>query len=466
MSLKEINTKLLAKALTHLNQAFAGLPEHRPLDRPDPTDSIDQVMLGVAERLQENFPFHHPNYAGHMVKPPHPVAQLAYVLAQSINPNNHALDGGRASSEMEKEAVAHIAEMVGWGESHLGHLCSGGTIANLEALWVARELQGPDAVVVSSEFSHYTHARLSGVLGIEHHSIAADELGRMDLGQLQRTLDEVASAGRRVGTVVATLGTTSFGSVDPVAGILSLREQYGFRLHVDAAYGGYFRLLPQLPTAADFAALLQVDSMAIDPHKHGLQPYGCGCVLFADPAVGRVYAHDSPYTYFTSKELHLGEISLECSRAGASAVALWATQQLLPNVTGGAFAKDLQRSRDAALRFYAWLESSEHFLGLLEPDLDLVVWLPKAGLVSEASARSQRLFDALAQQDIHVAQVKVPADFASQRLPNLIADADMLVCLRSTFIKPEHLEWLDDFIPQLEELGVTLFASASDENEP
>ena len=151
MSLKEINTKLLAKALTHLNQAFAGLPEHRPLDQPDPTDSIDQVMLGVAERLQENFPFHHPNYAGHMVKPPHPVAQLAYVLAQSINPNNHALDGGRASSEMEKEAVAHIAEMVGWGESHLGHLCSGGTIANLEALWVARELQGPDAVVVSSD---------------------------------------------------------------------------------------------------------------------------------------------------------------------------------------------------------------------------------------------------------------------------------------------------------------------------
>ena len=68
----------------------------------------------------------------------------------------------------------------------------------------------------------------------------------------------------------------------------------------------------------------------IDPHKHGLQPYGCGCVLFRDPAVGRFYKHDSPYTYFTSTELHLGEISLECSRAGAAAVALWATQRLLP----------------------------------------------------------------------------------------------------------------------------------------
>src|ERR1035438_83991 len=72
------------------------------------------------------------------------------------------------------------------------------------------------------------------------------------------------------------------------------------------------------------------DSLVVDPHKHGLQPYGCGCVLFRDPAVGRFYKHDSPFTYFTSKELHLGQISLECSRAGASAVALWATQRLLP----------------------------------------------------------------------------------------------------------------------------------------
>ena len=463
MSLKEINTKLLSEAFTLLNQAFAGLPDSTGADQPDQPGSVDQVMLSVAQRLQENFPFHHPNYAGHMVKPPHPIAQLAYVLAQSINPNNHALDGGRASSVMEKEAVAHIAEMVGWGKTYLGHLCSGGTIANLEALWVARELEGPDALVVSSEFSHYTHARLSGVLGIEHRPIAADEFGRMDLDDLRRTLDEVASSGHRVGTVVATLGTTSFGSVDPLAQILELRQQYGFRVHVDAAYGGYFKLLAELPRALDFAALLHVDSLAIDPHKHGLQPYGCGCVLFADPAVGKVYAHDSPYTYFTSQELHLGEISLECSRPGASAVALWATQQLLPNVPGGAFAKDLQRSREAAERFYAWLDSSEQFLGLLEPDLDLVVWLPKAVSVSEASARSQRLFDALAQRDIHVAQVKVPVDFACRRLPGLAADADMLLCLRSTFIKPEHLEWLDNFIPQLEELGDTLFAPASDD---
>ncbi len=78
-----------------------------------------------------------------------------------------------------------------------------------------------------------------------------------------------------------------------------------------------------------YDATPHADSIVVDPHKHGLQPYGCGCVLFKDPSVGRFYKHDSPYTYFTSAELHLGEISLECSRAGAAAVALWATQRLL-----------------------------------------------------------------------------------------------------------------------------------------
>ena len=99
----------------------------------------------------------------------------------------------------------------------------------------------------------------------------------------------------------------------------------------------------------------------IDPHKHGLQPYGCGCVLFRDPAVGRFYKHDSPYTYFTSKELHLGEISLECSRAGAAAVALWATQQLLPLGRDGEFARGLARGGQAAVELDRRLRGDSRF---------------------------------------------------------------------------------------------------------
>ena len=91
-----------------------------------------------------------------------------------------------------------------------------------------------------------------------------------------------------VGTVVATMGTTAIGSVDPLPDLLDLRERYGFRLHADAAYGGYFLLVDNLSpeTQGLYDRLNEVDSVVIDPHKHGLQPYGCGCVIFRDPTVG------------------------------------------------------------------------------------------------------------------------------------------------------------------------------------
>ena len=83
------------------------------------------------------------------------------------------------------------------------------------------------------------------------------------------------------------------------------------RLHIDAAYGGYFGLADNLGgrAARAFELAGEADSIVIDPHKHGLQPYGCGCVLFKDPSVAGIYSHDSGVTYFSSDELHLGEIS-------------------------------------------------------------------------------------------------------------------------------------------------------------
>ena len=173
------------------------------------------------------------------------------------------------------------------------------------------------------------------MLKLPFESVPCDRFARMDLSALE---DRLKRGG--VGTVVATLGTTAVGSLDPLPEILALRERYGFRLHADCAYGGYYTLASNLapPTRSAFDRLAEVDSIVIDPHKHGLQPYGCGCVLFRDPAVGKFYQHESPYTYFSSGDLHLGEISLECSRPGAAAVALWATQRLLPLVRGGEFA--------------------------------------------------------------------------------------------------------------------------------
>src|SRR5579862_5556894 len=131
--------ELLARAVEQLEGEFFNLPEFTPARPSDlDTSGMAAVLAETASRLGDNYPYFHPLYAGQMLKPPHPIAHAAYALAMAINPNNHARDGGRASSEMEVEAVAQIAAMFGWKpEGYLGHLTSSGTIANLEALWVA-----------------------------------------------------------------------------------------------------------------------------------------------------------------------------------------------------------------------------------------------------------------------------------------------------------------------------------------
>jgi glutamate/tyrosine decarboxylase-like PLP-dependent enzyme len=466
---------LLAQAAEALEAEFAALPDFKP----EPSASAEAMALVLEEtahRLGDNYPYFHPLYAGQMLKPPHPVARAAYALAMKINPNNHALDGGRASSAMEIEAVREIAAMFGWKE-YLGHLTSSGTFANLEALWMAGQMR-PGRRTVGSEQAHYTHHRISSVLKLEFTPVAADGRGRMNLSALEDALGK-----GDVGTVVATLGTTAMGAVDPLEEILVLAGRYGVRVHVDAAYGGYFGLIADAldePARRAYAAIGRADSIVIDPHKHGLQPYGCGCVLFKDPAVGRFYKHDSPYTYFTSKQLHLGEISLECSRAGAAAVALWATQRLLPLTKDGAFAEGLRRGRRAALELDRRVREDERFVGLGScvprspnardrghphpsesksrepghppslPELDIVVWALAlhAADLRKASEEARKVFDACARRGLHLALVQLPGSWFGARNPAQ-NEAGALTCLRSVLMKPEHEAWMGEIWERL-----------------
>ena len=444
----------LGEAQGRLDAGFARLP---PSPLPELGEDAAAILGEAAERLHDNYPYAHPLYAGQMLKPPHPIARAAYALAMSVNPNNHALDGGRASSAMELEAVAALAKMYGWPQ-HLGHLSSGGTFANLEALWVAGQLQRERGetgrAVAASDQAHYTHTRISGVLGLPFVAIRTDYTGRMDMAALEQAL-----ATQKIGTVVATLGTTAIGAVDPLDRILDLQKRYRFRVHVDSAYGGYFTLARNLGAEARAAydAIPRADSLVVDPHKHGLQPYGCGCILFRDPAVGRFYKHDSPFTYFSSKQLHLGEISLECSRAGASAVALWATQRLLPYEVGGEFGSGLEAGREAALAMHRRLANDPRFvIPIGPPMLDILFWAPRARTLAESSAQSQAIFEEAARRDLYLALAQLPARFFPagswpSKGGEAASNGDAYVtCLRSVQMKPEHLAWGEEIWRRLD----------------
>ncbi|MBH1932540.1 pyridoxal phosphate-dependent decarboxylase family protein [Serratia rubidaea] len=427
---------VLGRQIAGLASSFDALPAYRENNN---LAQIETVLQALSAKMADNYPYFHPFYLGQMLKPPHPIARLAYSLCLYINPNNHALDGGRATSALEKEAVADIARMFGWLD-HLGHLTSGGTFANLEALWVAKNI-APGKSVAASELAHYTHERISRVLDIKFDKIPCDARGRMDVAALETRLRE-----GEIGTVVVTLGTTLAGTLDPLDAILALRKTYDFRIHIDAAYGGYFSLCKMVTADSRraMASIVQADSIVVDPHKHGLQPYGCGCVLFRDPAVGSYYKHDSPYTYFSSDELHLGEISLECSRPGAAAGALWATQKLLPLTPDGEFAAALQCSRDAAMSLFQWLALDKDCVTVLEPTLDIVLWLMASDSAKKSSALAQTVFDNAAALNLHLALARVPKKLLADKIApdSAFWDDDDVVCLRVCLMKPAHKTWL------------------------
>jgi len=165
--------------------------------------------------------------------------------------------------------------------------------------------------------------------------------------------------------------------------------------------------------------------------------------LFKDPAVGRWYKHNSPYTYFTSTDLHLGEISLECSRPGAAAAALWATQKLLPLIKRGEFSQGLAQGRDAARALYERLRADERFITPFAPELDIVIFALPAESVSATSLRSRQIFEAAANQDLHLALANLPVQLFQNLPPNMKRDRETITCLRSVLMKPAHFNWVD-----------------------
>ena len=190
---------------------------------PFQLDKMAKVLAATAERLHDNFPYFHPLYAGQMLKPPHPVARVPPMRWPSGSTPTITLWTVGALPRPWRRRPSLKSPRCLAGTQHLGHLSSGGTMANLEALWVAGQL-APGKTILASDQAHYTHHRISGVLKLPFESIPSDSRGRMDLHALRERL-----AQGDVGTVVATMGTTATGSVDPLPEILALQKEFNFR---------------------------------------------------------------------------------------------------------------------------------------------------------------------------------------------------------------------------------------------
>ena len=477
--------ELLEKGLEHQRNWRAKLyPEDASLFpeawQADPSrkgngEKLRSAWENFLKRMDQNIPFPSVRYEAQMLKDPSLPAILAYFYTLLSNPNNHAYEGGPVTTQMEMEVVEQLLKMVGF-ESGWGHLTSGGSLANMEALWAVRDLRKPGTLVFSKG-SHYSWKRIASILKVEGIAeLPVDSRYRMDLDALEKELKT-----GNVMMVMANLGTTGIGAVDPLEEILELRNQYGFHLHVDAAYGGYYRSIildqenqlkpfdeSEIPLSEyvyrQLARLGEADSITIDPHKHGLVGYGAGSVLFKDEALRQVILNTAPYTYHVTDKPNIGMFTLEGSRPGAAAAAVWLTNQVIPLNENG-FGEMLTLCHNAARSLYDALLEMDYFQPICEPDLDLLGFYHvgiKPHSLKSINEATEKVYRTLSVENPRapfiLSKFVIDPETAGVILPGVAIDADHFTAMRGVFMKHwmlmgEKPTYLDRLIEVLEKLG-------------
>ncbi|WP_242101635.1 pyridoxal-dependent decarboxylase [Lysobacter sp. M2-1] len=403
-------------------------------------------LHALSAALKKSVPFHSPRYIGHMASDLLLPGLVAQMLTLPYNPNNVSEDAAPVTVEMEVRAGLQLARMFGYVDDPtrpdcaFGHLTSGGTLANYQALrlalalkafpvalraarvplelpdddWAAFNLGHDGAIalldrwhawlgtlaprerrlwqtlvqaerlehlglvdffarrprlqapkVLAPVTAHYSWSKGMKLLGLGRAQLELlPECGmRLDIDALHDALERCLRERQPVLLAVAVLGTTEYGTVDPVDGVVAARAAMqahglGFGVHVDAAWGGYLATLfrnpdgslrtrdevgagyarfPQPEVHAAFAALGATDSITVDPHKLGYLPYGAGAFVCRDQRAMALLAEEADYVFdgeaapdYMARYRRLGQFIPEGSKSGAAAAAVYVMHQVLP----------------------------------------------------------------------------------------------------------------------------------------
>lgn len=478
------------------------MPEYR-----DSAARMATELHQLSAALKRSVPFSSPRYIGHMTSDLLLPALIAQLMTLPYNPNNVVDEAAPVTLDMEISAGLQIAAMLGFNTDEseddcaFGHLTSGGTVANYEALHVQRAMRHyPLAVAAAirddttlslaapgggslrqcstwelmnfstveiielhaqllglaaslsesegrallervnaerietlgwAEFSrrhsgwrepvvlvpvtaHYSWQKGVKLIGLGSRQLhEVPELGmRMDMRALDRMLQQFREQEIPVLAVVGVLGTTEFGTLDPVHEIVAARERWQAQglylpVHVDAAWGGYlvslfrdadnrfadhetvrndFRYFPSRTVYESFKALAEVDSVTVDPHKLGFVPFGAGAIAFRDQRMLDFVSQSADYVFdpdrtapgYREKFRQLGKFILEGSKPGAAAAGVYVSQSVLPPHRDG-LGRILRETIRAAEYFHdqvpvvaTGLKDCARLIVPFEPDSNLV----------------------------------------------------------------------------------------------
>lgn len=290
------------------------LPAELPIEGGDASD-----LLGRAAHvlIEHSLLTAHPRFWGYVIGGAAPLGVLADMLASAINPNCGGWALSPIATEIEKQTISWIAQMLGYAPNCGGIIVSGGNMANMIGFLAARTAiagqqsrsaglaqTAPKLVCYASAEAHTWINKAADLFGVGTDAIRwipTDAEFKLDLEDLRRRISDDVANGYTPFLVAATAGTVATGAIDPIREISKICKQHDIWLHVDGAYGAPAAVLPD--AHPDMKALELADSLAVDPHKWFYAPIEAGCALVKNPqALVDTFSYRPTYYHFEGKE--------------------------------------------------------------------------------------------------------------------------------------------------------------------
>jgi glutamate decarboxylase len=433
---KEISENLNAFLQTHIAAREKPLAEIEKdflsADIPENPSFVSEHTHFLLDKLvAQSVHTSAPSFIGHMTSAlPYFLMPLSKIMI-GLNQNLVKIETSKAFTPLERQVLGMLHNLIfneeeafyqQWMHSanhSLGAFCSGGTVANITALWVARtntlkpdgEFRGvaqeglframkhygyDDLAVLVSERGHYSLKKAADVLGIGRESVVSiktDDNNRVCLDELNKTLDSLKARNIKPFAIVGVAGTTETGNIDPLEQLADIAEQHGCHFHVDAAWGGATLMSNKYRPL--LKGIERADSVTIDAHKQLYVPMGAGMVIFKNPALMTAIEHHAEYILRKGSK-DLGSHTLEGSRSGM-AMLLFASMNI---ISRPGYEMLINNSIEKAKYFAQLIESHPDFELISEPELCLLTYryVPEAtqrALKIATPAQKEELLDAL-----------------------------------------------------------------------
>lgn len=336
----------------------------------------EEILSALNEAKKKNSSYSRGRILSSMCTSAIEIAKKAYYEFIETNSGDYELFKG--IKELEKEAINELKELFNLGNRGIGLIVSGGTEANIIALWAFRNSKKrKKRKVIIPETAHFSILKACDILDLKPEIIEVDENNEIKIKHAEKSIDDNTLA------IIAVAGSTEYGSIDDIEALSRIAMKRRVFLHVDAAFGGF--VIPFLKDLGfktkkfDFS-LKGVSSLTADPHKMGLTPIPCGCIFFRDRGILKNIEYSAPYLK-TEKQ-----VALLGTRPGASAAAAFAAIKYFGKQ---GYREIVKECMQAALKLYN--ELSNLGFATKKPEMNIVVFKCSEEVLKELENRGWKI---------------------------------------------------------------------------